>query len=94
MNTLRLLGWCLAALSVVATVPVAAQGDLHFSHTAAVPTQINPAYAGLLDGKARIGVDYRGQWNQITNAYRTASFNADVKAWENSKDVAGVRSLF
>ena len=94
MNTQTLLGWCLAALCAVATAPTWAQGDLHFSHTAAVPTQINPAYAGLLEAKARVGIDYRGQWNQITNAYRTASLNADGKAWENGNDVAGVGMFF
>jgi len=42
-----------------------------------------------MEAKARIGVDYRGQWNHITNAFRTTSVSADAKLWENRYDVLG-----
>jgi len=63
--------------------------DIHFSHLAAVPTQTNPAYTGLMEGRARVGIDYRGQWNNFTNGFQTASLSADMKLWENRYDVLG-----
>ncbi len=88
MNTNNILGWSLLGLALWTYSPLSAQ-DIHFAHLAAVPTQTNPAYTGLLEAKARVGVDYRGQWNQITNGFRTASVSADGKLWENRYDVLG-----
>ena len=76
--------WC----AVAAPLGLAAQ-DLHFGHLTAVPTQVNPAYAGLLEGKARAGVATRGQWNSVTNAFRTAALSADMQVWDNGHDIAG-----
>ncbi len=64
--------------------------DIHYAHLAAVPTQTNPAYAGLIDARARVAVDYRGQWNTFVNGYRTSSLSADMKAYQFQDDIIGV----
>ena len=89
MNTQTLQGWTLAVLCLLLTSAALAQ-DIHYAHLAAVPTQTNPAYTGLFDGRARVGLDYRGQWNNFTNGFRTASLSADMKAWQSREDVLGV----
>lgn len=90
MNTPKLRGWYGVLLAGVLTGAVASAQDIHFSHLAAVPTQTNPAYTGLMAGRARVGVDYRSQWNNFTNGYTTASLSADMKAYRNRHDVAGL----
>lgn len=89
MNTHAFPG-CLIALAMLlcSTVPGLAQ-DIHFGHLAAVPTQVNPSYTGLMEGRARVGVDYRGQWNNFTNGFQTANLSADAKLWENRYDILG-----
>ena len=87
-TTTRLLSWTLSACSLLVAAGAGAQ-DIHFAHLAAVPTQTNPAYAGLMEGRARVGIDYRGQWNNFTNGFQTASLSADVKLYENRHDVLG-----
>jgi type IX secretion system PorP/SprF family membrane protein len=53
--------------------------DLHFSQFFEAPLLRNPSLAGIFTGDYRIQGVYRNQWNSITNAYRTGSFNGDYK---------------
>lgn len=53
--------------------------DVHFSHIHASPTTLNPAMTGLFDGDLRIIGNYRSQWNNFTNGYKTFSAAADTK---------------
>ena len=53
--------------------------DVHFSHIHASPTMLNPAMTGLFDGDLRVIGNYRSQWNNFTNGYKTFSASADTK---------------
>jgi type IX secretion system PorP/SprF family membrane protein len=53
--------------------------DLHFSQFSAAPLYRNPALAGLFNGDVRVQTAYRSQWNNIANAYKTTSVNAEYK---------------
>lgn len=53
--------------------------DVHFSQFYEAPLVRNPALAGIFDGDFRLQGVYRDQWNNITNAYRTGSFNGEYK---------------
>jgi hypothetical protein len=53
--------------------------DLHFSQFFNAPLLRNPALAGIFTGDYRIQGVYRDQWNSLTNAYRTGSFNGEYK---------------
>src|SRR5882757_6159480 len=53
--------------------------DLHFSQFFEAPLLRNPSLAGIFTGDYRIQGVYRDQWNSFTNAYKTASFNAEYK---------------
>jgi len=54
--------------------------DLHFSQFFEAPLLRNPSLAGIFTGDVRVQMVYRDQWNSFTNAYKTASFNAEYKA--------------
>ena len=84
-----------ATRSVLSCVLLATAGalvgqDIHYANLSAVPMHVNPAYTGLMTERARVGIDYRSQWTNFTNGYRTSSLSADVKAWQNRSDVLGV----
>jgi type IX secretion system PorP/SprF family membrane protein len=67
---------------VFAIVSIAAKAsgqDIHFSQLFETPFLRNPALAGLFKGDIRIQTVYRSQWNQVTDAYRTASANIEYK---------------
>lgn len=53
--------------------------DIHFSQFFETPLLRNPALAGIFSGDIRVQGVYRSQWNSITDAYSTASFNAEYK---------------
>lgn len=63
--------------------------DIHFSQTHSVSSSINPAMTGLHNGKARIAANYRGQWNNLTNGYKTVAAEADVRAMELKNSIIG-----
>ena len=50
-----------------------------FRNSLNAPLLRNPALAGIFTGDYRIQGVYRDQWNSLTNAYRTGSFNAEYK---------------
>ncbi len=53
--------------------------DTHFSQFYEAPLLRNPSLAGIFNGDYRIQGVYRNQWNSITNAYKTGSFNGEYK---------------
>lgn len=53
--------------------------DIHFSQFFEAPLLRNPSLAGIYSGDIRVQGIYRDQWNSVTNAYRTASLNAEYK---------------
>ena len=64
-------------LAALAFGTAALAQDIHYSNLSAVPMQVNPAYTGLSEYRARVGVDHRSQWGNFTNGYRTTSLSAD-----------------
>lgn len=81
--------------------------DLHFSQYFNAPLLVNPANTGFIpDGDYRIGMNYRQQWANLGNPYKTFSAFGDVQVFgdrfENGwigiggallKDVAGAGDL-
>ena len=68
----------LLALSLTSMRCLYAQ-DIHFSQFFEAPLLRNPSLAGIFEGDYRVQGVYRDQWNSVTNAYRTGSFNAEYK---------------
>ena len=53
--------------------------DIHFSQFFETPLWRNPSLAGIFSGDVRVQAVYRDQWNSVTNAYKTGSFNSEYK---------------
>jgi type IX secretion system PorP/SprF family membrane protein len=71
--------------------------DIHFSQFFEAPLLRNPSLAGIFTGDIRVQAVYRDQWNSVTNAYRTGSFNAEYKlpvGGGNDFITPGVQLLF
>ena len=66
------------AFSVASSLPAGAQ-DIHFSQFFEAPLWRNPSLSGIFTGDIRVQAVYRDQWNNITDAYRTGSVNAEYK---------------
>ncbi|MET0634429.1 MAG: PorP/SprF family type IX secretion system membrane protein [Chitinophagaceae bacterium] len=66
------------SLLLITLIPAMGQ-DVHFSQFHEAPLYRNPALAGIMHGDVRAQVVYRSQWNNITNAYKTGSFNFEYK---------------
>jgi type IX secretion system PorP/SprF family membrane protein len=74
--------YCLKLLITICYMQLAMQGisqDIHFSQFFEAPLLRNPSLAGIFTGDIRVQAVYRDQWNSVTNAYRTASLNAEYK---------------
>ena len=54
-----------------------AQVDPHFSQYYAYPLWLNPAMTGVIDGDMRVNLNYRNQWNNITNPFTTAGLSVE-----------------
>ena len=80
----------LVSLVICAALAPGRAQDLHFSHLNAVPMQINPAYTGLTEKRARVGVSYRSQWDNFTAGFKTATLSADFKPHHTGNGAAGV----
>ncbi|MFK7809568.1 MAG: PorP/SprF family type IX secretion system membrane protein [Saprospiraceae bacterium] len=62
--------------------------DIHFSHIHASPTMVNPGMTGLFNGKLRFIGNARGQWNSVTNGYRSFGGSMDARLHEfSTKDI-------
>jgi type IX secretion system PorP/SprF family membrane protein len=71
--------------------------DLHFSQFFEAPLLRNPSLAGIYTGDIRVQGVYRSQWTSITNAYKTASINAEYKMPVGKGDdffTAGLQVLY
>ena len=53
--------------------------DIHLSHIHASPLNLNPAMAGIFNGDLRLICNYKSQWNEFTNGYRSFFASADMK---------------
>src|SRR5205814_307331 len=53
--------------------------DIHFSQFFQAPLLRNPSLAGIYTGDIRVQAVYRNQWNSVTDAYKTASLEAEYK---------------
>ncbi len=53
------------------------QADVHFSQFKASPLNLNPANAGLFNGKLRVATNYRRQWESVSELYQTIGASAD-----------------
>lgn len=51
--------------------------DVHFSQLDFNPLLLNAAYAGFVDGGARLGAAYRTQWASVSRPYQTFALTAD-----------------
>jgi type IX secretion system PorP/SprF family membrane protein len=60
--------------------------DIHFSQFTETPLYRNPALAGIINGDVRVQAVFRSQWNNIANAYKTASLNAEYKVRLGNSD--------
>jgi len=81
--------------------------DLHFAQYFNAPLLVNPANTGFIpDGAYRLGMNYRKQWANIGNPYKTFSAFGDVQLYGNRlengwigvggallRDVAGTGNL-
>ncbi|MFN5418711.1 MAG: PorP/SprF family type IX secretion system membrane protein [Sphingomonadales bacterium] len=53
--------------------------DPHYTQFTAAPFTVNPAYAGVFNGTARIMSNYRQQWANLVDPFTTAVIAGDVK---------------
>src|SRR6202163_3850850 len=74
-----IIKYYLTLLVIASSFASAFTQDLHFSQFFEAPLLRNPALAGIFTGDYRIQGVYRDQWNSITNAYRTGSFDREYK---------------
>lgn len=71
--------------------------DLHFSQFFNAPLLRNPSLAGIFTGDVRVQGVYRGQWNSVTNAYKTGSLDAEFKKSIGKSDdfiTIGLQAMF
>lgn len=90
MRCLRTPSRLLALAAALAVGAELAAQDIHFAHLTAVPTQTNPAYTGLTEQRARVGIDYRSQWDNFTNGFKTATLAADLQAYQAANGTVGL----
>jgi type IX secretion system PorP/SprF family membrane protein len=68
------------SLFVVSTTSITAfPQDIHLSQFFEAPLWRNPSLAGIFTGDFRVQSVYRDQWNNLTDAYKTGSVNAEYK---------------
>jgi type IX secretion system PorP/SprF family membrane protein len=77
--------YCLLITFSILVVQLSAKGqDLHFSQYFNSPLLVNPANTGFIpEGDYRVGVNYRKQWANVGNPYKTFSAFADGQLFGN-----------
>lgn len=70
--------YILLALSFCFAAAAHAQ-DPHFTQFSAAPFTVNPAYAGVFKGVARVMSNYRQQWANLVDPFTTATIAGDIK---------------
>jgi len=78
MRLINKIKYCFLGLSLLCVMHSQGQ-DIHFSQFFEAPLLRNPSLAGIYTGDIRVQAVYRDQWNSVTNAYKTGSFNAEYK---------------
>ncbi len=77
---------------MVASLALQAQ-DIHFSQFYNMPTQMNPALTGHIEGSYRVNLIYRNQWYSITQGgvFSTPglSFDMNFKMGESRNSIGG-----
>jgi type IX secretion system PorP/SprF family membrane protein len=84
-------------LFIVICASSAKAQDIHFSQFFEAPLLRNPSLSGIFTGDLRVQAVYRDQWNSVTNAYRTGSFNGEYKMPIGKSDdfiTAGMELLY
>jgi type IX secretion system PorP/SprF family membrane protein len=56
-----------------------AQVDPHFSQYYAYPLWLNPALTGVMNGDLRLSGNYKSQWANVGNGYKTGAISADFR---------------
>jgi type IX secretion system PorP/SprF family membrane protein len=75
--------WLIIVLAISAQTKSFGQ-DLHFSQYFHSPLLVNPANTGFIpDGEYRVGINYRTQWANIGNPYKTFSAYGDGQFFGN-----------
>lgn len=78
------LYYCLLGIMGLCLQFGATAQDLHFSQYFNSPLLINPANTGFIpDGDYRVGINYRNQWANIGNPYKTFSAFGDAQVFGN-----------
>lgn len=67
-----------ALLQLVVAGTLKAQIDPHFSQYYAYPLWLNPALTGVINGDARVSANYKNQYANLNNAYKTTAISADM----------------
>lgn len=70
---------------------IAGAQDIHFSQFYNSPLTLNPTLTGLMEGRARVGVIYRNQWNSISTPFSTVSagFDMPIRKGFSANDMMG-----
>lgn len=58
---------------------VKAQVDPHFSQYYAYPLWLNPALTGVMNGDLRVAGNYKNQWANVGNGYKTGAVSVDMR---------------
>lgn len=76
------INYCLLFMMTFGWQISASAQDLHFSQYYNSPLLVNPANTGFIpDGDHRLGINYRNQWANIGNPYKTFSVFGDAQAF-------------
>ena len=75
-------------VAIAITFDIHAQ-DRHFSQFFNSPIQLNPALAGVIDGTYRVNLNYRDQWNKLTNGNYLPLTNKQITFWCNTGEWDG-----
>lgn len=60
--------------------------DPHFTQFEAAPFTVNPAYAGVFNGTARVMANYRQQWANLVDPFITSIIAGDFKIGPNNPE--------
>jgi type IX secretion system PorP/SprF family membrane protein len=93
----KLKRYCLLLAIGCQLLVISRAQDIHFSQFFEAPLLRNPSLAGIFTGDIRVQAVYRDQWNSVTNAYKTASLNAEYKMPIGKASdfiTAGVQALY
>jgi len=68
--------------------------DIHFSQFNNSPLTLNPASTGVFNADIRVIMNYKSQWKQVSDPFKTYAFSCDAgllkKKWQNGYIGVGV----